>query len=288
MVGLPASDSYGGEASRIRFDEADFAAYLDRIGFSGSVAPDIATLRSFQSRQLAAIAFENIDPLLGRTPDLSPRGLMAKLVRGGRGGYCYEQNSLLLGMLQHAGFDAHGLLARVHWTVPATIVQPRSHMLIHVSLPDGPYIVDSGFGGMTPTGPLRIVTDLVQETPHEPFRLLDNDGLWMLQAQVAGDWHDVYRFDLNPQLPIDYQASNYYLANSAESFFTTKLVAARHVPGQRLALGNRAFTIYRTGKRPEQRMLADANAVCAVLEQEFGIRLDERQALIARMAAIGL
>lgn len=288
MIQADPSDPHSGPASLIAFDAEDLAAYLDRIGHMGAVAPDVATLRTLLALHLAAIPFENIDPLFRITPDLSARGLMAKLVHGGRGGYCFEQNGLLLGMLRKIGFDAHGLVARVHWTIPPGQMQPRSHMLIHVALPEGAHIVDAGFGGMTPTGVLRLEPDIVQETPHEPFRLLRAGAYWLSQALVAGEWRDVYRFDLNPQIPIDYQMSNYYLANSDDSFFTKGLVAARQITGQRLALGNRVFTIYPTNDAPERRMLADADAICDVLEKEFGIRLPDRGALIARIAEMGL
>jgi N-hydroxyarylamine O-acetyltransferase len=276
------------DQSLIHFDAADLAAYLDRIGYSGPVAADLATLRALQAHQLASLAFENLDPLFRHTPDLSAAGLIAKLVRGGRGGYCYEQNGLLLGMLQQIGFDAHGLMGRVRWGSPADNLTPRSHMMIHVTLPDGPYLVDAGFGGMTPTGPLRFVPDIVQETPHEPFRLLRQGDDWLLQAEVAGTWNDVYRFDLNPQIPIDYKASNYYLANSDESFFRQGVIAARHVAGQRKALSNRSFTIYPTGRAPQRHTLDDAKAVCDVLEREFGIRVPDRAALIAYIDTKGV
>lgn len=273
------------DPSRLHFDAADLAAYLDRIGYAEPVAPDLPTLRALHAHHVGAIAFENIDPMFRHTPDLSARGLMTKLVHGGRGGYCYEQNGLYLGMLQHIGFEAHGLMGRVRWGSPADNVTPRSHMMIHVTLPEGPYLTDAGFGGMTPTGPLKFEADIVQETPHEPFRLLRDGSDWLLQAEVAGTWNDVYRFDLNPQIPIDYKASNYYLANSDDSFFTQGVIAARHVAGQRMALGKHSFTIYPTGKAPQRRTLKDAAEICDTLETEFGIRLPDRDALIARIDA---
>lgn len=281
-------DPHAGEASMIRFEAADLAAYLDRIGFAGPASPDLATLRVLLAHHVAAIPFENIDPLFHRTPDLSSRALVAKLVHGLRGGYCFEQNGLLLGMLQHIGFEAHGLAARVHWMLPPTEVQPRSHMLIHVALPEGPYIADVGFGGMTPTGPLQLEADLIQATPHEPFRLVRAGAYWLVQALVADQWSDVYRFDLTRQIPADYRASNYYLSNSDDSFFTQGIVAARHLPGRRLTLGNRSFTIYRTSEPPERQMLPDAGTVCDVLEREFGIRLTDRDALISRLETKGV
>ena len=69
------------------------------------------------------------------------------------------------------------------------------------ALEGGPYIVDVGFGGLTLTGPLRLVPDIEQATPHETFRLLAGDrGEYVLQVLLGGAWKPLYSFDLQPQL----------------------------------------------------------------------------------------
>ena len=45
------------------------------------------------------------------------------------------------------------------------------HMLLHVDLPEGPHVVDVGFGGLTLTVVLALEPEVEQATPHEPFRL---------------------------------------------------------------------------------------------------------------------
>ena len=58
----------------------------------------------------------------------------------------------------------------------------------------GSYLVDVGFGGQTPTSPIRIETGSVQQTTHEPYRLEDRrDGL-VLQALIRGEWVPLYEF----------------------------------------------------------------------------------------------
>ena len=74
---------------------ADIDAYFARIGWSGPVAVDRATLNAIAAHHPAAIPFENLDPYLDRPVDLSPEALVAKLIHGQRGGYCFEQNGLL-------------------------------------------------------------------------------------------------------------------------------------------------------------------------------------------------
>ena len=73
----------------------DLDAYLARIGYDGPREPTLAVLREICRMHPGAIPFENIDVLLGRPISLDPAQIDAKLIGAGRGGYCYEQNSLL-------------------------------------------------------------------------------------------------------------------------------------------------------------------------------------------------
>ena len=68
----------------------DLDAYFERVGYSGPREPTLEVLKALELAQPAAIAFESLDPLLGRPVRLDPASLEAKLVRGGRGGYCFE------------------------------------------------------------------------------------------------------------------------------------------------------------------------------------------------------
>ena len=93
-------------------------------------------------------------------------------------------------------------------------------------MPEGPAIVDVGFGGNTLTGVLALVADVEQTTPHEPFRLLARDGEWRQQVRIGEEWRTTYCFDLHPQLPIDYEPINWWTATHPSSHFTKTLAAA--------------------------------------------------------------
>lgn len=86
--------------------------YLHRIGLAAPLAPDLATLRAVVAAHTRAIPFENLDPWTGRDVPLDDDALAAKLVDGGRGGYCFEQNAVLRRALHALGFAATGLAAR--------------------------------------------------------------------------------------------------------------------------------------------------------------------------------
>ncbi|MEO8551026.1 MAG: arylamine N-acetyltransferase, partial [Kofleriaceae bacterium] len=130
-------------------------AYFARTSYSGSRAPTLATLDGVVRAHVQTIPFENLDVLLGKAIDLDPDALMAKLVHGRRGGYCFEHNTLLLEVLTALGFHARPLSARVRWQRPRDYTPARTHLLVRVEL-DQSYLADVGVGAMSPTAALRL------------------------------------------------------------------------------------------------------------------------------------
>ena len=254
-------------------ESIDLHAYLERIGTRTPVAPNLQTLRTIIAAHVATIPFENLDPFLGISPALDIASVQRKLVRDGRGGYCFEQNRLLSDALRAIGFQVTDLAARVLWGQSEDAITARTHMLLRVEAEGKFWLADVGFGGNTPTGPLQLVPDIEQTTPHESFRLIrrdDND--WRLQLFAADAWQTLYRFDLQPQFPADYRIGNFWTSTNPDSHFVTGLTAARAPAGRRLTLRNRQFAEH-AGGATTKRTLATTAEIRAVLQDEFLIRL---------------
>jgi N-hydroxyarylamine O-acetyltransferase len=265
----------------------DLAAYFRRIGYSGARAPTLETLRAIHLRHTEAIPFENLDPLLGRPVRLDAGSLQQKMVRGGRGGYCYEQNLLFSHALATLGFKVKGLAARVLWNAAvAGSIAPRSHMLLLLDLGGEPYIADVGFGVMTLTGPLRLEPDTEQATPHEPYRVTRAGEEYVLEAKIRGEWKPLYRFALQEQLLPDYQVYNWYLSNHPESHFVTGLMAARAAADCRYTLLNNEFNAHRLNGASERRVLTSAAELREVLAGPLRLRLPEVPELDAALARL--
>ena len=252
----------------------DLRAYLERLGVRTLVAPGLQTLRAIITAHVASIPFENLDPFLGVPPALDIASVQRKLVRDHRGGYCFEQNRLLSDALRAIGFQVTDLAARVLWGQPEDAITARTHMLLRVEADGKSWLADVGFGGNTPTGPLQLVPDVEQATPHEPFRLIRRDDSdWRLELFAADAWQTLYRFDLQPQFPADYRVSNYWTSTNPDSHFVTGISAARAPAGRRLTLRNRQFAEHASGGATTKRALATALEIRRVLQDEFLIRL---------------
>lgn len=248
-------------------------AWLGRIGYTGLREPTLLVLRGIVAAHTATIPFENIDVLLGRTPKLDLDSLQRKIVAQGRGGYCFEQNTLLLGGLTALGFAATGLLARVIRGMPADASGPATHMTLRVDLVEGPFLADVGFGNQTPTAPLAMRPMEEQETPHEAMRLWPVGDELTLQARLGDDWQNVYRLSPHPRLPVDFEVANWFTATHPASPFVSNLIVARPAPGRvRNTLFNGRLTARQGGEVVERLTLDDA-AFSDALKVHFGLDL---------------
>jgi N-hydroxyarylamine O-acetyltransferase len=254
----------------------DLDAYLARIGYLGPRDTSLELLQSLHRLHPQAIAFENLDPLLGRLPvRLDAVSLMNKLVHGRRGGYCFEQNLLFGHVCSALGFRVSGLAARILWNQPEEAKTPRGHMLLKLHIAGEDYIADVGFGALTLTAPLHLRPGLEQETPHERFRLIEHDGLLRLDARIGDDWRPVYRFDLQEQVQTDYEITNYYLSSHPDSHFLRTLIAARPFTGGRYALLGNRLTIHALNGPSKRRVLTDISELRDALKDQFLIAVPD-------------
>ncbi|MDX8539926.1 arylamine N-acetyltransferase [Mesorhizobium abyssinicae] len=261
----------------------DLDAYFARIFYRGPTEASLATLKALHRQHPQAIAFENLDPFLGHPPKLDLASLQDKIFTRGRGGYCYEHNLLFMHALTALGFEVSGLAARVLWGQPDDAITARSHMLLRVEFDGHTYLADVGFGGLTLTAPLLLEAGPEQQTPHEPFRLVETEDHFRLQAQIGGDWRSIYRFDTQPAYAVDYAVSNHFLSTHPSSHFLSSVIAARALPDRRYALRNNRLSTHHLGGRTEQREIATAAELAGVLEGQLGIVIPDRPAFAAKV-----
>ncbi len=262
--------------------------YLQRLGFDAPPPPTLQTLRQMQLRHTAEFVFENLATVSGVPVLIDLDSIESKVLRQGRGGYCYELNHLFYALLLELGFEARGISGRVVMNQPEGRWTARTHRLSLVTIEDTRYIADVGFGGMVPTAPLLLDSEDEQPTPHEPYcieKLIDG---YLLRAKVAGEWRPMYLFDLQRQEHIDYTVGNWYVSTHPDSPFAQRLMVARIGDGWRKTLNNGSFAIHHMGADSERREVADIDELMKLLRREFDLQVPDslrvRQAL-ARVIA---
>jgi len=271
-------------------------AYFNRIDYTGPRAPTLDVLRNIVFQHTTHIPFENLSVLQGRGVSLDPLHVHRKLVTERRGGYCFEQNTLLLHVLTTLGFAITPLSARVRLQLQRDITPPRTHLFNRVTIDGTPWLADAGVGGFSPTAPLRLDTSEPQTTTHNTHRIVHEDGRFFHQALLKdesssandgardgannsagnkGSWSDVYEFTGEPMPLIDRTIANWWTSTSPESKFNKSLMAAlAHADGTRVGVMNRTFTRRRDSDVIESRDIASPGELLTILHHEFGLSFD--------------
>jgi N-hydroxyarylamine O-acetyltransferase len=275
------------EASPPPDEKLDLDRYFARIGYTGTPRPDLQTLRALAELHPATIPFEAVDVFLGRPVDLGARALQAKLIDGGRGGYCFEQNGILKRVLGALGFTVEGLIARVLWMRSEDApLMPLTHMALRVTIDGERWLADVGFGGCVPGAPLRFDAPRVEQpTRHETFRMTSRGAWTVLEAHLPDGWRPLYMLSPEPALDIDYTAANWYTSTHPESGFRRELRAAMTSPAQRTTLLNNRLTV-RSAQGGAERRFLDEHEIADALVSTFGLRLDADSARRAAALAI--
>lgn len=259
-------------------DEANLDAYLRRINYSGSIAPTLETLQDLQRLHLIAIPFENLNPLMELPVRLQLSDIEQKLLIERRGGYCFEHNLLFKAVLESMDFTVTPLAAAVVTGQAREGEAPLNHMLLTVDVGGVPYLTDVGFGGSTPTAPLRLKADLEQQTPHGRYRLVGGYPKWRLETEIAGTWTPLYDFTLSPRTLDEYIAMN----DGTMASFRNDLRVSRIDGPRRLNLRNARLNVHENGETTT-RTLTNLLEIRDVLTNTFLIQLPATDRLDAAL-----
>ena len=257
-------------------DQFDIDAWFSRVGYDGSREPTLGTLRALVTAHATAIAYESIDVLLDKPPSLDPKLLQSKIILGGRGGYCFEQNMLFRIGLLSLGYKVTSLQARVVRGLEVAAPRPMLHMVLRVDLPEGSFLADVGFGNLAPTTALKLVVDEEQLTPHEIMRFVAMGDEFLLQSRLGNNWEHIYRVVFLPHVDAEYEICNWFTASHPQSPYLSNLIAARPGPNKtRLTLFNSRFNVRYPSGEVDRRTISGNQAFHDVITKDFGIRLSD-------------
>lgn len=242
--------------------------YLSRIGFTGTLAPNVPTLKALQRAHLLAIPFENLDihwqnPIV---PDTAK--FYDKMIVRQRGGFCYELNGLFNQLLKELGYETRLVSARVY---NGKVHGPEfDHAAIIARVDDDEYLVDVGFGSFT-TEPLRFVIGEKQQDDAGIFIIRKFDKEYLEVAkQEDGGWRSEYIFrDVRRELA-EFAEMCDFQQYSPDSHFRKGKLCSIMIPNGRKTLTEKSF-IVTTGDQKREFPVTSEAEFYSLLEREFGI-----------------
>lgn len=248
----------------------DVTAYLDRIGVTGPLKPDVDTLHMLHRAHVMTIPFENLSIHLGEEISLELGALVDKIVTRRRGGFCYELNGLFATLLETVGFGVERLAARTYSAeLGAFTNRPLDHLALRVTdAAGGVWLADVGFGKHSEL-PLRYAERGEQRDPFGTFQLVETaDG----RLDVLLDGAPEYRVDPRALALADFEMGRWWQVTAPTSLFRRNLMCSLPTAEGRVTLnGRRLLVTDGDGKR--ERVLKEDAGVLAAYRDLFGIVL---------------
>ncbi len=241
---------------------------LRRIGLSDAPATDAQGLRTTMRAFVTSVPFEDLAVQLGESEPLEPGALVERVLRGGRGGYCFEVNTVLLTLLETLGFEVERREAIVGERTAFADGAPTNHLALVVDTPDaGRFITEAGWGE-GPVEPLPLVAGRHRVGAFEYGVERDGEGWWVEQHEHGSS--PGFRFADHPAALEDFEPHHHRLSTSPESGFVQALLVQHPYPDRIVTLRARTWFVDGPGLR-ERRVLADPAEFEAMLQDEFRI-----------------
>ncbi|MDQ6843603.1 MAG: arylamine N-acetyltransferase [Bacteroidota bacterium] len=245
----------------------DLQQYFERIHYVGSANTSLAVLNQLQLAHLMHVPFENLDIQHHIKIDLG--NLFNKIVINKRGGFCYELNGLFYQLLKEIGFKATMISARVYNDKTKIYSPEYDHLAITVSLEDGLYLSDVGFGEFA-LSPVKIEDGKETNDPRGIFKIEKISGNdWVVaKKDDKGQYIPEYKFSGKERYIEEFYPRCLYHQTSPESHFMQKIICSLPTQYGRITLTGNIFKIT-DGEVITERTLHSGQEVQQVLQDYF-------------------
>lgn len=216
--------------------------YLERIAYKGSLNPDLEVLQALQKRHLFHIPFENLEIHYGGPILLKKDLIFDKIVKRGRGGFCYEMNGLYYFLLKEIGFEVRRVEGRVFSTRRKEYGLPFDHLTIIVTVEEQEYLCDVGYGEFS-IHPLPIVFDEIIPDQRGDFKMIRKEPFIKVFKKGKDNWLPEYIFTEATQSWEAFEEMCNYHQSNPESTFTQKKLITQATENGRITLTGKKLKI---------------------------------------------
>lgn len=283
--------------------------YFKRIGFHGSYDKlDLATLKLIHRQHVMSIPFENLSIHCGEKIIMDLEVIFNKVVRGTRGGWCFENNYLFSWVLRQMGYDTTTLGSRVFDTSINDFESREVHLINKVIIEGNAYIADVSFGlsGQI-REPLELISGKDQPQDGGVFRFICKDNFWMLEKTGRRtvvpnpefaksslvnrkETRLIHCFSLEPREPDHFFQVNNDLQTDPTSLFTNKSICSLQTPTGFTALVGLIYSevIFKPDEGVDLYNMKNIteDELEAVLMEKFKVKLQNKMQAVNRRVVL--
>jgi len=246
--------------------------YLKKINQSA----DIKTLLDVEKlikNHLSKLTFCNIPVLLGKEISLDIANIYEKMVVKKEGGYCFEHNKLIYETLLSLGFEVKPLFGRVLHNAKADV--PRTHRITLLTYQNEKYLVDVGFGPLTPNQPIKFGSTSTKTTLNASYVIHQKDQeTYELQMVLKNGLYTLYSFDLYNYNEMDYEVGNFYSYKHRDAFFVNNLIVSKILEDKTQYLWNNTYhEVFPEQKK--ERVVKSLDEFADILKSEFAYPIND-------------
>lgn len=231
-----------------------------------------------------AIPFENLD-IFDRhiNPSLGISDIFDKVIRGARGGYCFELNAIFHALLQETGYDVMPCVGRS--LKDRGYVYPFTHRGIIATVGGRRMFCDVGYGGPMPPCAVPLVDGCEIAAHGQSFRIERGEGNWWklfylgdtdaLENARSGGGAERAAVPVTaildePMQLTDYVVLSHFCATSPLSVFTQWRMVNRRTADGNVSITADEFTRVSAGGKEVVRIENELQFY-QILKDEFGI-----------------
>jgi len=202
------------------------------------------------NKHISMFSFSSVNVILNKELSLEPERLFERVIQQSTGGYCFEHNKIFYLALKHLGFEVRPLIVRVMLNNDPE--NGRSHRLTLLKLNNKEYIIDVGFGVMSPRGLISLSTTENTTLPFAHYQVaLDDRNTYRVIKMNESKPITLYRLDLSEATEMDCDISHFYSHKNEKAAFVNHLVVSRIDKDIRYLIRNLTFTEYNDASNTE-------------------------------------
>lgn len=233
---------------------------------------DFEFLSDLVTQHVATFAFSSVGCQLGGNLPLDFESLYQRIVIQRRGGYCFEQNGLLYGILEELGFSPKLFLARVIYnqdTHPGL-----THRISMIEYENQQYVLDVGFGFLGPSLPISM-SGVESDDGRRTFRIAQcHPGEYYMQVFKDNDFFSLYRFELARYGQADCELGHFFSHRHPDANFVNHLVGSLIQKNETRSLVDLKYWVI-TKSNIRNRDINSSEQLRRILVDELGVQVTE-------------